>query len=63
MKILTTSQRSKDLDMMANQLDGDDYGYGFASAALREYANLIRAGIPNDLAEKVKQEKTKLFNK
>lgn len=54
--IKTSRFRARELELMADQIDQERYGYGFASAALREYANLIRAGIPKDLAVKVELE-------
>ena len=52
-QINTTEERASELEEMADQIDREKYGHGFASAALREYAALIRAGIPQDLASKV----------
>jgi hypothetical protein len=44
---------------MADQIDQEGYGHGFASAALREYAALIRLGIPKDLAGQVELQTPK----
>lgn len=46
MSIDTTPERAALLRQMADQMDRERYGHGFAAAALREYAALITADLP-----------------
>lgn len=38
----TREARANEIEQMADQIDRDKYGHGFASAALREYAAIVR---------------------
>jgi len=52
----TDDKRSQELRKMADQMDADQYGHGFAAAALREYAALIEHGLPETISSAVQTE-------
>ena len=51
--------RAEELRAMADQLDAEGASNGFAAAALREYAALHQAGLPQSLIDSVADEAPK----